>query len=96
CRTGHDYIGEYYSKFVPSKNVDCPCGEQLQTQEHILRVYPRYERDRYLLRKVSDTVNLADILGSEEGIEALISFIEKSGAFTRDGSPRKEKSEPEY
>ncbi|KIK64142.1 hypothetical protein GYMLUDRAFT_127016, partial [Collybiopsis luxurians FD-317 M1] len=82
CCTGHGYIGEYYSKFVPSKNIDCPCGEQLQTREHILREFPHYERDRYLLCKVSDMVSLADILGSEEGIEALTSFIEKSGAFT--------------
>ncbi|KAJ3911150.1 hypothetical protein F5877DRAFT_27701, partial [Lentinula edodes] len=34
-RTGHAYIGEYYSQFVPNENVNCPCGEELQTCEHI-------------------------------------------------------------
>ncbi|KAG7445344.1 uncharacterized protein BT62DRAFT_859846, partial [Guyanagaster necrorhizus] len=42
CRTGHGYIGEYYSQFVPSKDVDCPCGETFQTQEHILHECPLY------------------------------------------------------
>jgi len=43
CRTGNGYTGEYYSRMVPSENVDCPCGERLQTREHILRECPRYE-----------------------------------------------------
>ncbi|KIK54078.1 hypothetical protein GYMLUDRAFT_128870, partial [Collybiopsis luxurians FD-317 M1] len=94
--TGHGYIGEYYSKFVPSKNIDCPCGEHFQTRKHILRECPQYEQDRYLLCKVSDTISLATILGSEEGIEALTSFIKKSGAFTRDGAPWKAKGGPTY
>ncbi|KAJ3840660.1 hypothetical protein F5878DRAFT_522408, partial [Lentinula raphanica] len=81
CRTGHAYIGEYYSKFVPSKNVDCPCGEARQTREHILRECPVYEDYRYILQKVSQDVCLADILGSEDGIEALTEFLELSGAF---------------
>ncbi|KAJ3759891.1 hypothetical protein EV360DRAFT_40953 [Lentinula raphanica] len=40
CRTGHAFVGKYYSKFVPGENVDCPCGEALQTREHILRECP--------------------------------------------------------
>ncbi|PBK59867.1 hypothetical protein ARMSODRAFT_847147, partial [Armillaria solidipes] len=36
CHTGHGYIGEYYSQFVPSENVNCPCGEAYQTREHII------------------------------------------------------------
>ncbi|KAJ7725504.1 hypothetical protein B0H14DRAFT_2253530, partial [Mycena olivaceomarginata] len=37
CRIGHCYSGEYYSQFVPSESVDCPCGEAFQSREHIIR-----------------------------------------------------------
>ncbi|KAJ3760018.1 hypothetical protein EV360DRAFT_23610, partial [Lentinula raphanica] len=96
CRTGHGFIGEYYKKFVPTKNVDCPCGEELQTREHILRQCPRYEDFRSTLRKVSEDICLADILGTEEGVEALTEFLEESGAFTVTGMPRKQPEEPTY
>ncbi|KAJ3766336.1 hypothetical protein FB446DRAFT_676608, partial [Lentinula raphanica] len=88
CRTGHAYIGEYYSKFVPGKNIDCPCGEALQTREHILRECPQYHDFRYVLEKASPDVILADILGTSEGVEALSEFLELSGAFTRTGKHR--------
>ncbi|KAJ3738241.1 hypothetical protein EV360DRAFT_3934, partial [Lentinula raphanica] len=81
CRTGHAFLGEYYSKFVPIKNVDCPCGAELQTREHILRECPKYEDYRYILQKVSQDICLTDILGTEEGIEALTEFLDMSGAF---------------
>ncbi|KAI6117362.1 hypothetical protein EDD16DRAFT_1447826, partial [Pisolithus croceorrhizus] len=40
CRTGHAFTGEYYSSFVPSEAISCPCGEHFQAQEHILAVCP--------------------------------------------------------
>ncbi|KIK50538.1 hypothetical protein GYMLUDRAFT_130730, partial [Collybiopsis luxurians FD-317 M1] len=64
------------------------------TREHILRECPRYEQERHILRKVSQDISLAEILGTTEGIDALISFLEKSGAFTRNGNPRKASNEP--
>ncbi|KAJ3861090.1 hypothetical protein EV359DRAFT_18096, partial [Lentinula novae-zelandiae] len=88
CRTGHAYIGEYYSQFVPGENIDCPCGERPQTREHILRTCPRYEEFRYILHKVSDDICLPDILGTKEGIEALTEFLDQSGAFTKTGTHR--------
>ncbi|KAJ3832175.1 hypothetical protein F5878DRAFT_548524, partial [Lentinula raphanica] len=96
CRTGHAYLGEYYSKFVPTKNVDCPCGEELQTREHILRECPIYDDFRYILEKVSPDVCLMDVLGTTEGIDALAEFIEMSGAFTRSGKPRQSPEPPQY
>lgn len=94
CRTGHAYIGEYYRKFVPDKATDCPCGEQLQTREHILRDCPQYEDHRHILRAVSRDVSLPEILGSEDGITALAEFIESSGAFTRNGEVYQKKPTP--
>ncbi|KAJ7745025.1 hypothetical protein B0H14DRAFT_2159448, partial [Mycena olivaceomarginata] len=36
CRTGHGHLGEYYSRFVLSEDVDCTCGEAFQSHEHVL------------------------------------------------------------
>ncbi|KAF8829680.1 hypothetical protein HHX47_DHR2000357, partial [Lentinula edodes] len=96
CRTGHAYTGEYYSQFVPNENVNCPCGEELQTREHILRACPKYRDHRYILQKASDDICLKDILGTSKGIEALTEFLDESGAFTRTGGRRPTPTEPSY
>lgn len=89
CRTGHAYTGEYYSQFAPNENINCPCGEELQTREHILRICHRYEDSRHILRKASQDICLKDILGTKEGIEALTEFLDESGTFTKTGKQRK-------
>ncbi|KAF8824882.1 hypothetical protein HHX47_DHR7000710 [Lentinula edodes] len=96
CRTGHAFIGEYYLQFVPGENVDCPCGIELQTREHILRACPKYEEYRYILKRISDDICLTDILGTKEGIEALTEFISESGAFTKSGTHWPAPTEPNY
>lgn len=92
CRTGHAFIGEYYKQFVPSENVDCPCGAEFQTREHILCECPRYETHREILSKASKHLSLPEILGTKKGIEALNEFLERSGAFTKTGNPRTSQS----
>ncbi|KAJ7471919.1 hypothetical protein FB451DRAFT_1251417 [Mycena latifolia] len=96
CRTGHGYTGEYYSTFVPSEDIDCPCGEAFQTREHLLRECTLYENQRHILEKVSRDVSLPEILGTKEGITALAEFLDKSGAFTKTGEPRCQPSLPTY
>ncbi|TFY60198.1 hypothetical protein EVJ58_g5302 [Rhodofomes roseus] len=83
-------MGEYYRHHVPSEPVECPCGAQYQSRKHILQDCPRYEAHRNILRlrEASETIDLPTILGTEEGIDALAHFIEKSGAFTKTGEPR--------
>jgi hypothetical protein len=49
ARTGHAHIGSYYSRFVPTEPVECPCGEANQTRNHILIDCDRYERFQHLL-----------------------------------------------
>jgi hypothetical protein len=88
CRTGHGYIGEYYSRFVPAEDVDCPCGETFQTREHLLRECPLYGGQRHLLTKVSRDISLPEILGTKDGVKALSEFLKKTGAFTKSGRPR--------
>ncbi|KAF7350488.1 RnaseH domain transposon factor [Mycena venus] len=96
CRIGHCFSGEYYNRFVPSENVNCPCGEELQTREHILRTCPRYEDHRHLLRSVSRDISLPEILGTKDGIAALAKFLEESGAFTKTGTPRRPQETPSF
>jgi len=37
------------------------------------------------LRKISPSIDPREILGTEEGIDALAKFIHKTGAFTKTG-----------
>lgn len=83
CRTGHAFLGEYYSSFVPTENPSCPCGEHIQTREHILTSCPAYEPNRDSLRSVSEDLVITDILGTEKGIEALIDFLKETDAFKK-------------
>ncbi|KAF7343444.1 putative RNA-directed DNA polymerase from transposon BS [Mycena venus] len=96
CRIGHCFSGEYYSRFVPSENVNCPCGEEFQTHEHILRTCPRYEDHRHLLKSASRDISLPEILGTKDGIAALAKFLEESGAFTKTGTPRSPQETPSF
>jgi hypothetical protein len=85
CRTGHGSFGEYFARRNVDEEIGCPCGEVLQTREHILQHCPRYEAHRHILRRISPTVDLSDILGSLKGIKALSKFIAKTGAFSKGG-----------
>ncbi|KAI6095999.1 hypothetical protein F5141DRAFT_1012528 [Pisolithus sp. B1] len=70
-------VGEYYSSFVPSEAVSCPCSKCLQTQEHILAMCPTFES------KSSEDLVIMDILGMEKGIEALYEFLQATDAFKK-------------
>ena len=36
CRTAHAYTGEYRRRFHLNDEHECPCGEQIQTRDHII------------------------------------------------------------
>jgi ribonuclease HI len=96
CRTGHGYTGEFRRRFIPGEPVDCQCGEPIQTREHILTTCPQYEESRDILRAVSQDIVLTEILGTKEGIDALIQFLRESGAFTRTGQAREPRDQPRW
>jgi len=96
CRTGHAYTGEFRRRFFPEKDEDCPCGEPFQTREHILRVCPLHNEHRTHLFKISRDIYLPTILGTEEGIKALTTYIQQSGAFTMHSSPLSERETPQF
>lgn len=85
CRTGHAFTGEYYDRFVPMIETDCPCGAGLQTCSHILTECERYDAHRHILTEAVPSLHIPDILGTEKGITALAKFISVSGAFTKTG-----------
>jgi len=85
CRTGHTYTGEFRQRFKLDGPYDCPCGEQLETREHILRECTRFSAYHHILQETSPNILLSDILGTKEGISALAKFLELSGAFSRTG-----------
>ncbi|KAG6805287.1 hypothetical protein H0H92_015972, partial [Tricholoma furcatifolium] len=87
CRTRHSFIGDYYAKFVPTESTACPCGERIQTREHILAECELYEEHREILKEVDNDLDPGLLLGTEDGIKALAKFLALSGAFTKTGIP---------
>ena len=80
--TGHGFIGEYYSRFLPDIPAECPCETtDTQTRSHILTDCPLLEEHRHLLREASQDLSPAVILGTHKGLEALAKFITASNAF---------------
>jgi ribonuclease HI len=85
CRSGHAFVGEYYERHNIDEPTDCLCGAEFQTREHILQECPRYDNWRHILLEQSPTLSLTALLGTEEGIKALATFIARTGAFTKTG-----------
>ncbi|KAE9391449.1 hypothetical protein BT96DRAFT_864924, partial [Gymnopus androsaceus JB14] len=85
CRTRHALIGEYYAKFVPTEDKQCPCGNRFQSREHNLISCKQYADHRDILWEVFENTKLDEILGTEEGIEGLAKFLELTGAFRKTG-----------
>lgn len=83
CWTKHAFIGEYYAKFVPNKPTGCPCGQQFQTQEHVIRECLRYEESRDILRGVDEQMKMGILLGTKKGLDAMVKFLNKTDAFTK-------------
>ncbi|KAI6112113.1 hypothetical protein EDD16DRAFT_1423229, partial [Pisolithus croceorrhizus] len=62
--TRHTFTGKYYSSFVPLESTSCPCGEYIQTCEHILATCPAFEPNHNILRSASEDLVITDILGT--------------------------------
>jgi len=79
-------MGEYYVRHnITDEPSSCSCGAEFQTREHILFECPRYADWRHILLEQSPTLSMTAILGTENGIKALATFIAQSGAFTKVG-----------
>jgi hypothetical protein len=95
---GHSFCGEYYSRFVPSESVECPCGHPIQTRTHIITECPLLEPHRHHLRTASHPLSLPILLSTKTGLKALAKFISASHAFSKSASstPAPESSDIDY
>ena len=83
ARTGHGYFGEYYQTHNIREPAACPCGAELQTREHIAFECEAYEEHWEVVDRGAPDHQLATLLGTKAGIEALAEFVRKSGAFQK-------------
>ncbi|KAH6902212.1 hypothetical protein BKA70DRAFT_1113336, partial [Coprinopsis sp. MPI-PUGE-AT-0042] len=79
-----DWVGETVQA-VDTHNASSSF-QHLPKREHILTTCSRYDTWRWKLSDVSRDIVLSEILGTPRGIEALASFLEISGAFSRTGT----------
>ena len=78
----------------PGESVNCACGEDLQTREHIPRMCTRYTGHRGSLRDENREIAFPELLGAPKGIAAFTAFLQDSGAFTFTGEEYTPKSTP--
>lgn len=95
CRTKHAFIGEYYARFVPDETTRCTCGARFQTREHVIKDCPKHEEHRYILEEADAQMELGVLLGTKKGLEAMAKFLARTGAFTKTGKIREERTTPE-
>ena len=96
CRTAHAYTGEYRRRFHLNDEHECPCGEQIQTRDHIVQDCLNFAGKRDALIHLSRDIFLPEILGTEEGIKALSSFLKDSNAFKATGRQTTPKETPRF
>jgi ribonuclease HI len=81
--TGHGHIGEYYARFVPAETSSCPCGETLQTREHVLADCELYNASRHFLHNACPNLSTTLLLSTRKGLKALAHFLKDSDAFKK-------------
>ncbi|KAH9952454.1 hypothetical protein BGW80DRAFT_1527032 [Lactifluus volemus] len=79
--TGHAFIGSYAARFLPGKPISCPCGEPLQTVDHVVSHCPLYTDARQeILRPIDRDISLPVLLGTAEGGAAMTRFLKATRA----------------
>jgi hypothetical protein len=85
--TGHAFVGEYTQRFYPPhtpSQIDCPCGEPLQTVEHVLLHCPLYTaaRRRHLTANGRPRT-LPQIFANAKRVQEVLRFLEETGACAK-------------
>ena len=82
--TGHAFTGAYTQHFFPPhtpEQITCPCGEPIQTVEHILLHCPQYTTARQeLLTANGHPQSFPQLIENQERVILLLRFIEETGA----------------
>ncbi|KAL4080593.1 hypothetical protein J3A83DRAFT_4083764, partial [Scleroderma citrinum] len=83
CCTGHTFLGEYYTEFIPSWDVSCRCGHNIQPHSHILVNCPLFAHAQQYLTAESEDLVIVDPLGTKTGIQAIVEFLVCSSTFKK-------------
>ena len=85
--TGHVFVGEYTQRFYPQHTADqiaCPCGETLQTIEHVIMYCPLYADARHELIAANGCPrNFPQLTENPKRVQELLRFIERTAACKR-------------
>jgi hypothetical protein len=86
--TGHAFIGAYTERFHPQhtpEQVACPCGEPLQTVEHVLLHCPLHadSRHKYLTNNGRPRGGLQQLFQNPKRVLDVLRFLEESGACAK-------------
>ena len=85
--TGHAFTGAYTQRFFPlhtPEQVACPCGEPIQTVEHVLLHCPQYTAARReLLTANGRPRSFPQLVENRERVILLLRFIEETGACVK-------------
>jgi ribonuclease HI len=86
---GHGWFGEFYECFNLNGNVECACGAQRETRDHILLRCPLFVEHRHILWRGNTLIGMYDdfIFSTKEGKLLLLKFLEKTDAFFKRQQP---------
>jgi hypothetical protein len=85
--TGHAFVGEYTQRFYPPhtpSQIDCPCGEPVQSIEHVLLHCPLHTaaRRRHLTANGRPRT-LPQIFANAKRVQEVLRFLEETGACAK-------------
>ena len=85
--TGHAFTGEYTKRFYPRhtrEQIACPCGEALQTIEHVLTECPLYTATRRRhLNANGRPRTLPQLFANSKRVQEVLRFLEETGACAK-------------
>ena len=89
-RLSHAPLNKFLKRIQKVDSARCPaCGADEETIEHFLLTCPSYAHERWALtqaaRKKRKTINLGTLLGDQEMILPLASYIEATHRFSNSG-----------
>ena len=93
CQTSHAFLGEYYATNMSPQKTSPAFAVNQSRRRTTLASCPSYENHRYL-KGASEGIVTSDILGTKEGVEALMStnlrwlkFLDATNAFKKQRIP---------
>jgi hypothetical protein len=85
--TGHAFTGAYTQRFYNQhtpEQIACPCGEPIQTVEHVLLECPKYSAARRKhLTANGRPQNLPQLFDHPKHVTVLFRFLEETGACVK-------------